>query len=434
MASYPILESPRRRRFLAAGALFGIAGAARAAPSPLQDEQVRHLLLRTGFEPTDAEIADLAGQSAAAAVQALLRAAKAARPRHPFDESLDGPGSQQVGGLSPEDRKAARREQVREGMDIKRWWFREMIESPTPLAERMTLFWHGHFATSQQKVVRAGAMWRQHVLLRSQALGSFRDLLHGIGRDPAMLVYLDGARSRRGAPNENFAREVMELFVLGEATRGGGYTEQDIREAARAFTGWSVDRETFEFRLRPAFHDAGEKTVLGRTGAFDGDGILDILLDQPAAGRFISAKLWREFVSPEPDAREVERLGARFRAGGYDIASLIGDLLMTDAFWDPANRAALVKSPVELVVGAVRQLGVSPPDTRPLVLKCAQLGQNLLVPPNVKGWPGYNDWIDATTLIERKRLGEQLAMAMQADGGRAAFLRRISSDPAYQLK
>jgi uncharacterized protein (DUF1800 family) len=416
--------------FLAALATF-----AQAAPAHMTPEEARHLLVRTGFAPSAAEVAALTGQDAMQSVDALIAAARRAQPLHALPaEALSAPGLREVQQMSREERQMARREQIREGVAIKEWWMREMLETRTPLAERMTLFWHGHFATSQQKVVRADAMWRQHLLLRTQALGSFRELLHGIARDPAMLVWLDGARNRKEAPNENFAREVMELFTLGEASAGGGYTEQDIREAARAFTGWSVERDEFSFRFRPALHDTGSKTVLGRSGNFAGDQVLDILLEQPQAARFITAKLWREFVSPTPDPREVDRIAQRFRAADYDIGVAVRELLLSDAFWDAASRNALVKSPVELVVGAVRELGIDPRDTRPLVLKCAQLGQNLLVPPNVKGWPGYTDWINASTLIERRRFADQLVSYVPGDPQRMAAFRQAALEPGYQLK
>ncbi|MEO7952618.1 MAG: DUF1800 domain-containing protein, partial [Polaromonas sp.] len=268
-------------------------------------------------------------------------------------------------------------------------------------------------ATSQQKVISAQAMWRQHLLLRAGALGNFSTLLHGVAKDPAMLVYLDGANSRKEAPNENFAREVMELFTLGEATQGGQYAEQDIREAARAFTGWSVERADFSYRYRPVFHDAGDKTLLGRHGNLDGDAALDILLEQPAAARFIVGKLWKEFVSPVPDKAEVDRIARHFRASGYDIGAALSDLLLSDAFWAESNRGSLIKSPVDLVVGTLRQFDFSFTDATPFALKSAQLGQNLLVPPNVKGWPGQNDWINASTLLERKRFTDQLFRAVE---------------------
>ncbi|MDQ6881585.1 MAG: DUF1800 domain-containing protein [Pseudomonadota bacterium] len=398
------------------GAGFALAAAAmlaQAAPAQLSAAQARHLLLRTGFAPAQAEVDRLVGQSAERTVADIIAKAQTVQPVHPPPAFVAAPAPSPPRLLETrEQRQEWRRRQLAEGLELKTWWVREMIDSPTPLAERMTLFWHGHFATSQQKVVLAQAMWRQQQLLRARGLGSFRALLHGIGKDPAMLAYLDGAISRKEAPNENFAREVMELFTLGEATQGGGYSEQDIREAARAFTGWSIDRDDFSFRMRPAFHDDGTKTVFGRSGNFDGDAVLDLLLEQPAAARFLTARLWREFVSPAPEGPEFEAIAARFRSSEYDIASVLRELLLSDAFWAEGNRGSLVKSPVELVVGAVRQFGLSPPDTTPLVRKSAQLGQNLLLPPNVKGWPGYNDWIDATRLLERKRFAEQLFRAM----------------------
>ena len=388
-----------------------------AAPERLSDAQARHLLIRTGFAPNQNEVKALTEVPATKAVASLIAGAQSARPIYPPPDFVSQPPPIPAALLtSAEERQAQRQQQLREGLETKTWWVREMIESRAPLRERMTLFWHNHFATSQQKVNRSQAMWRQHQLLREQALGNFRVLLHGVAKDPAMLVYLDGANSRKEAPNENFAREVMELFTLGEAGQGGRYTEQDIREAARAFTGWTVERENFSYRYRPTIHDAGSKTILGQSGNFDGDAALDILLEQPAAARFIVGKLWKEFVSPVPDAAQIERIASVFRGSDYDISVALKELLLTDAFWLEANRGSLIKSPIDLVVGTVRQFDFSYTDATPFVLKSAQLGQNLLLPPNVKGWPGQNDWINATTLLERKRFTEQLFRAVELKG------------------
>ncbi len=400
----------------------------------LNQRDARHLLLRSGFAPTQDQVDALLGQSRQRAVTDLIARAQAARPLHPPTDFTSQPPPVAPGMLkTKEEQQAARQQQQREGLELKSWWMREMIESPTPLAERMTLFWHNHFATSQQKVVRSQAMWHQHQLLRANALGNFRILLHGMAKDPAMLVYLDGANSRKEAPNENFAREVMELFTLGEATQGGGYTDQDIKQAARAFTGWSIEREDFSFRYRPAFHDDGAKVVLGRSGNFDGDQILDILLEQPAAARFIAGKLWKEFISPAPqtdaERRELDAAAQRFHAKGYDIGPLLADLFLSEAFWAEANRGSLIKSPVDLVVGTVRQFAFTYTDTMPFVLKTAQLGQNLLMPPNVKGWPGYTDWINSTSLLERKRFTEQMFRSVQFQG-QTAVMGRMSVDDA----
>lgn len=391
-----------------------------AAPAKLSQAQARHLLVRTGFAPSQDEVDALTGQSASAAVSGLIAHAQSRPPLQPTyappDFVAQAPPIPYRLLKSREEQQAQRQQQLREGLEMKAWWLREMMASPTPLRERMTLFWHNHFATSQQKVNRSQAMWKQQQVLRTHALGSFKSLLHDVAKDPAMLIYLDGANSRKEAPNENFAREVMELFTLGEATHGGNYSERDIKEAARAFTGWSVEREDLSFKFRPAFHDDGPKTLLGRTGNFDGDEALDILLDQPAAARFVVSKLWREFVSPTPDEAQVERIARRFKASDYSIATALNELLLTDAFWLDANRGSLVKSPVDLVVGTVRQFNFHTTDALPFALKSAQLGQNLLVPPNVKGWPGQNDWINATTLLERKRFTEQLFRAVELKG------------------
>lgn len=408
-----------------------------AAPLHLSEAQARYFLVRTGFAPQQAEVQRLTGQSARLAVSDLIKRAQVSRPKYP------GPGFTvepiAYGQLkTPGEQQSYRQQRQRELMAVKTWWMQEMVQSSTPLQERMTLFWHNHFATSHQKVRTPQTMWRQHLLLRGQALGNFRRLLHGIAKDPAMLLYLDGANSRKEAPNENFAREVMELFTLGEATQGGHYTEQDIKEAARAFTGWTVNRKDDSFRLRPAIHDAGNKTLLGHTGSFDGDAVLDILLEQPVAAHFIVVKLWKEFVSPTPDNAEVERIARHFRASGYDIGTVLNDLLLTDAFWADSNRGSLIKSPVELIVGTLRQFDFRYSDITPFVIKAAQLGQNLLAPPNVKGWPGQNDWINATTLLERKRFTEQLFRAVELKGesrmvpiATGADGQRVDEDSAF---
>ena len=383
-----------------------------AAPAHLTESEARHFLLRTGFAPTREEIQAITGQSAQHVVEQATKAARHSTPTTPVPSFTQSPASAGPGATgTPEERQAYRYQQGREGIDIKAWWIAEMMVTTAPLQERMTLFWHNHFATSQLKVTRSIPMWAQHQLLRRHALGNFGQLVHHIAKDPAMLIYLDGANSRREAPNENFAREVMELFVLGEASQGGGYTEQDIKEAARAFTGWSVDPQTLRFRLRPGFHDTGMKTVLGQTGTFDGDAVLDILLAQNASGEFIVRKLWQEFVStnaPSADNPEIRRLAHGFRQSGYDIAGLMKNLLLSDAFWHTDNRAVLVKSPVELLVGMARQLQLPTTDAFALAARSALLGQNLLAPPNVKGWPGNLEWINTTSWLARQQFAEAL--------------------------
>jgi uncharacterized protein (DUF1800 family) len=384
-------------------------GAVAADPPALGYDDARHLLGRTGFGPSEAEVRAYAPLTRDAAVTRLLAEART-RALTPPPASAIAPGPLRPSGeveASAEARKAFVRQQQKEALELRAWWVGEMLATPSPLTERMTLFWHNHFVSAQPKVRVSRLMYRQNVTLRAHALGNFSTLLHAIAKDPAMLVYLDGVRNRKGSPNENFAREVMELFTLGE----GRYTEQDVKEAARAFTGWSVDRETGAFVFRPFLHDGGVKTVLGTVGRFDGDAVLDILLARPETAEYLTAKLWREFVSPEPDAKETRRIAARFRESGYDIRVALRLILTCDAFYAPVNRGVLVKSPIDFVVGTLHTLEIRPDRPLPFAIAAAGIGQNLFSPPNVKGWPGGETWINTTTLLARKQFVDRLTRA-----------------------
>jgi uncharacterized protein (DUF1800 family) len=381
------------------------------ASAPLSYEDARHLLNRTGFGATDAEIWRFTGVSREDAALKLLGATRQRAATSPPPWAADpGPLRYPRGGAGASEaaRKQFQQEQIREGLQLRGWWLNEMLTTPSPLTEHMTLFWHNHFVSSQQKVKLSELMYRQNVTLRVNALGHFGDLLHAIARDPAMVIYLDNAQNRKGTPNENFAREVMELFTLGE----GNYREQDIKEAARAFTGWSIDRDSGTFVFRRFIHDEGTKTVLGRSGNLDGDDVLDILLAQRATAEFITRKLWREFVSPDPDPAEVTRIANRFRSTRYDIKVVLYELLTCDAFYAKENRGVLVKSPLDLVVGTLKQFDLKPTEPIPFAVAAAAMGQNLFSPPNVKGWPGGEAWINSSTLLARKQF---LARLFRAD-------------------
>jgi uncharacterized protein (DUF1800 family) len=391
-----------------AALLIGSVPALAQAGAPIGFEAARHLLNRTSFAASPAEIEDFSRLDREQAADRLLAATErqAATPP-PAWASAPFESLRRFRNMSQEERKLARQEIFRQSFELQSWWLAEMLTTPAPLAEKMTLFWHNHFVSSLQKVRSPQLMYRQNVLLRRHALGNFRELLRAVSRDPAMVIYLDSASNRKGKPNENFARELMELFTLGE----GHYGEQDVKEAARAFTGWSIDPDSGEFRYRPRAHDDGFKTVLGRTGNLDGDAVLEILLAQPGTADFIVAKLWREFVSPAPDAAEVARMGRLFRDSGYDIRAAMRALLTSDAFYDPRNRAGLVKSPVELVVGTLRQFHFRTGEVIPFVFAVNQFGQRLFAPPNVKGWPGGEVWINSTTLLARQAFLERLFRA-----------------------
>jgi uncharacterized protein (DUF1800 family) len=393
---------------LAALLLVIVLGPAVAQPARMGADEARHLLGRTGFDAPLGTIDEYARLSRREAVErelaSLHQAPRTAPPAWVNTWEPRGRGR----SMSAEERRQYQRELVARGLELRGWWLNEMLTTDSPLTERMTLFWHNHFTSSLQKVRSPVLMYRQNLLLRRYAGGSFAELLHAASKDAAMLVYLDTAANRRGQPNENFAREVMELFTLGE----GHYTEQDIKEAARAFTGWSIEPETGEFRYRPFLHDAGEKTVFGRSGELDGDAVLELLLARPETSRFVAAKLWREFVSPAPaderERAELERAARTFRETGYSIRAVLRDLLLSDAFWAPVNRGTLVKSPADLVVGTMRQFRIDYADPLPFVLAMRQLGQDLLAPPNVKGWPGGEAWISSKTLLARRQFVERL--------------------------
>lgn len=292
-------------------------------------------------------------------------------------------------------------------------WLYRMILTARPLRERMTLFWHNHFATSLTKVENPVLMQRQNGLLRENALGRFGTLLDAIGKDPAMLVWLDATASRKAKPNENYAREVMELFTLGR----GRYTEKDIQEAARAFTGWFVVRDRFS--MLPTQHDDGVKTIFGKSGRFRGEDVPGLLLDQPACAEFLGAKLYRHFVSevdpPSPDL--LAPLAKGLRASNYDIAAAVRTILRSNLFFDEATRRARVKSPVELAVGTIRALEILKPTVSAEALAGAtsRMGQTLYAPPSVAGWDGGATWINTTAMLNRTNLA--LALLGKDDDG-----------------
>jgi uncharacterized protein (DUF1800 family) len=397
--------------------------AAADTAAPLGAERARLFLTRTGFAPSETEVGQWAGLTQAQAVERILaqttRTALSPAPAW-IDEAITKPSD--LRAMSDDARKSERQKQIRYGLEVRGWWLQEMVATPSPLTERMTLFWHNHFVSAQPKVRYAQLMYRQNILLRSYAVGNFGALLHAVAHDPAMLIYLDTATNRRDAPNENFAREVMELFTLGE----GHYSERDIKEAARAFSGWSLDPDRASFVFRPRLHDSGEKSVLGRTGTWQGDDVLNILLDQPATAEFIVRKLWLEFVSPQPDPQRARLIARRFRASGYEMRIALRDLLLQPELVQRDQDNALVKSPVELTVGLIRQAAGDLVHPAALSVRLVGMGQNLFAPPNVRGWPGGDAWITTQTLLARKQFLE--ASIVRADGNGAARDMTLTMD------
>lgn len=275
-------------------------------------------------------------------------------------------------------------------------WLERMATTATQVREKMTLFWHDHFATS----VPVGYLMQvQNNTLRRHALGRFGDLLHAVAKDPAMLIYLNNQQNRKGHPNENFAREVMELFTLGI----GNYTEQDIKEAARAFTGWQVSM-TGQYTFNERQHDDGPKTVLGTSGRLTGEQVLDLLIAHPQTTQHLATKLYSAFVSPIPDAGHIQEIAGWLSESKLDIGATLRRLFLSDWFYYDEHLGALVKSPVELLVEYRRLLGMEMRQELMLLKLQKALGQVLFFPPNVAGWPNGTQWIDSSTLLLRMKL------------------------------
>lgn len=304
--------------------------------------------------------------------------------------------------------------------DLKVWWLHRMTHSANPLVEKLTLLWHNHFATSNAKVDSVPLMAAQNELLRRKSLGNFRRVLQGMARDVAMLIWLDSNSNRKRHPNENFARELMELFSLGV----GHYSERDIQEAARAFTGWHV--RNGEFWFNAIQHDADEKEVFGQRGRFDGGEIVEFCLEHEACPRFLAFKLLRQFVEPQPSREHIEALAVRIRHHNFEWPLILRELFSSRLFFSTEARLSLIKSPIELLLGAVRQLDAKP-NLPSLARLSAELGQDLFEPPTVKGWDGGRLWISSTTLIQRANFATALLKSNQL--GTVSFAAVNAGDP-----
>jgi uncharacterized protein (DUF1800 family) len=349
---------------------------------PWNSTRAAHLFRRAGFAGNWTELDRAVQESPATVVQRLLDgpenadAARAESER--FAETLLATGN-------PEQLSA--------------WWVYEMLRTEHPLLEKMTLFWHGHFATSGDKVQDANLLFQQNQVLRLNALGDFSTLVHQVARDPAMLIYLDSATNRKAHPNENFARELMELFCLGE----GNYSERDVQELARCFTGWEIRRGRFRFNRYQ--HDSGEKNILGSTGDFPDGTAIDLVLEQPAAARFIVSKLVRFFVfdEPEPGDRLLEPLAVLLRENAWNLRPVLECMLSSNLFFSEVALGRKIRSPVDLAVGFLRVLEGST-NAHDLARDLQGLGQGLFYPPNVKGWEGGRSWINSSTMLDRANL------------------------------
>jgi uncharacterized protein (DUF1800 family) len=377
-----------------------------SAKSPWDIRKVGHLYRRAAFGANMGELQEGLRAGPAKTIDALLRGGPA---QSDFEATLE-PLAKSIAGSN-------------NGQQASAWWLYRLLYNPHPLREKMTLFWHNHFATSNGKVQNAGFMLGQYAVLYRYALGSFRPLLREMSEDAAMMVWLDGRLSKKGMPNENYARELMELFSLGI----GNYTETDVREAARAFTGWEIrDGDTVAFN--PANHDDSDKTVLGQRGHWKGADIVRICLEQKAAPGFLVRKLYRFLISESVPATPelLQPLADRFRAGDFDVAGLVKTILQSNLFFSPLVYRTRVKAPVDFSLGIVRglegRLG-----TTALAVAMQDLGQNLFYPPSVKGWDGGPAWLNGHTLLYRQNLA--LALTSTED---PRFGRR--TDPAALVR
>lgn len=427
-------------------------------PAVWDEGKARHLLNRAGFGVPHELVERLARLEPAAAVSLLVDyAPEADLPPEPEwleiapemragrDElRRDLRRMRDGGGMDPAEqeriqqefrkRRVELRRAQRENIErLKSWWFRRMMETPHPLQEKMTLFWHGHFATSAEKVRSPGANYDLNALFRAAGTGNFKLLTYEVCCSPAMMLNLDNARSRKEHPNENWARELMELYTLGQ----GKYSEEDIQAAARAFTGWSTDGETFAYRS--GVHDHGEKSFMGHRGNLNGNDIFDIIFARPDTAEFIASKLWEFFAHEDPEPVLRRQLGMTLYRAGYELRPLLRKIFLSRAFYSERAMGTRIKSPVELLISMVDSLELSLKDDALveayLLFAMSRMGQNLFHAPSVKGWPGGRTWISAGTLMSRYNASSFLTQGIISEGGpelRRRVIRRFRDDPAFR--
>lgn len=410
-------------------------------PANFGYEQARHLLWRAGFGGTPQQIQLLASWGPERAVDYLLDVDKVpeeAAAGDLFDRNIMRPptdeerkAQQAAARAQDEDALAKIRlmRQQREQQDrrqiaeVQKWWLRKMVQTGRPLQEKMALFFHGHFATSYRTIENSYHMFKQNELFRAHAVGNIGNLLFQIIRDPAMIAYLDNNDSRKGRANENLARELMELFSLGI----GNYTEKDIKEGARALTGYTFVDDDFTFQKNN--HDTGAKTILGKNGAFDGDEFVKIILQQPACPRFFARKLYGFFVAELPPAERagdgeldpaqrsvIRALAQTLAANKYELKPMLRRMFLSEHFYHPRIMGEQIKSPVQLVVGAIRSLNTPARDLALLNDALDLMGQNIMYPPSVKGWDGGRSWINTSTVFVRQNIMAYLLTGKKPQG------------------
>jgi uncharacterized protein (DUF1800 family) len=363
-------------------------------------QQIAHLLRRAGFGAGAADLDYYTSLGFEGAVDRLVN----------YDSVDDSDTERAIARLrddNPNPANAERPEYGNPALEMAAWLTR-MLLTKRPLQEKMTFFWHGLLTSSIREVKVATLMAQQNALYRSMALPtSYRDMIKAVARDPAMLVYLDNNTNVKGKPNENWARELMELFTLGI----GNYTEQDVREAARAFTGWTVQRGTGQFVFNARQHDSDPKTFLGVTGNLDGDDVIDIIFSQPSHGKYVTRRIFRFFAYDDPDEATVARFADIYLKSGYNVRELVTQILLSPEFRSDKAFFSIVKSPVEFSIGALRALSANITNLRTwqgLNQQMAVMGQQIYNPPDVGGWPGNVSWLNTTALFARMEMARQL--------------------------
>ena len=356
----------------------------------------RHLTDRTGFGPEPRLMKQLIGLSRKDAVKTILN----------MEEGFLTPlvklsSERKLNKIRQSDKQKYNKLQRQDRQKIKNWAVSQMLLNPNPLEEKLVWFWHNHFTSSDLNSTKSvNLVKNQSLLIRRFALGDFTRLLKSIPYDPLMLFYLDGVNSKKGSANENFARELLELFTLGE----GHYSDFDVKEVARAFTGYTINNN--QVVRRRDFYDNGFKEIFGQRGRYDGDDVIDLLLNHSRLGKYIAEKFWREFISIEPPIPAViHQWAVKFRHSGYNIKALLKAVLLSDEFWALKYRGTLIKSPLDLIIGSLKVFSLGDGDlpVSTIVNNLRQMGQHLYRPPNVKGWLGGEGWIDDLTLPKRQQ-------------------------------
>ncbi|MGH2365604.1 MAG: DUF1800 domain-containing protein [Chloroflexota bacterium] len=380
------------------------------AIDPDTTRKVGHLLRRAGFGAAPSQIAAYAAKGLPATIDALVNYGQTPNP-------LDATLNHVQGDLID----------LHNLLDVQTWWIYRMIHTTRPLEEKMTLFWHGHFATANYKVNNPAFMQQQNVTQRSLALGSFGDMMTAMAKDPAMLIWLDGASNRKGAPNENFAREMMELFSVGI----GHYTEDDVHAGAKAFTGWNLNRQQGTFQFNARQHDTSAKTFRGTTGNLNGDDIIKNVVADPATAQQLALKLFTFFAYDHPDPAVIQPFADVYLKSNLAIKPVVQAILSSDVFYSEQAMQGHLKSPTEYVLGLVHGLNGQVGE-RNLAIALRNMGQELFNPPNVGGWPGGPEWIDAGTMAARFNFGALLSAAQKGAAG-GGFIDPESLVQAAQL-